>query len=228
MNLNSSQIKEIKRFINSRGFSHIEVEMEILDHVASAVEDKLEKDPKKSIDQAIREVHSGFGVMGFSTMEDEFRKSFSKIFAKEKTTLLYSYLIGSKLPISLLLIGLFYLLGILLIPTLISNGISFKIFFYILGIITGLILIKTGIIGRRKLVKKSFVLSIIAPWSIFAFTIFGQGFGAIAQITFDHYGYFPIGLFSLFSSIIVLYGLLNYHLMKWSFNWTNERYLKYA
>ncbi len=39
MTLNKDQIEQIKNFIHSRGFTHIEVEMEILDHVATAVKD---------------------------------------------------------------------------------------------------------------------------------------------------------------------------------------------
>ena len=49
MKLAQDQITEIKKFIHSRGFTHIEIEMEILDHVASAVEAKMEKNPNKSI-----------------------------------------------------------------------------------------------------------------------------------------------------------------------------------
>jgi hypothetical protein len=43
MSLTVEQITAIKAFINKRGFTTIEVEMEILDHVASAVEAKLEE-----------------------------------------------------------------------------------------------------------------------------------------------------------------------------------------
>lgn len=75
MPLNKHQIEQIKQFIHSRGFTHIEVEMEILDHVASAVENKLEKDPSMSLERAIQEVHAGFGPLGFSTFEDSINKS---------------------------------------------------------------------------------------------------------------------------------------------------------
>ncbi len=71
--LNKEQIAEIKKFIHSRGFNTIEVEMEILDHVASAVTEKLEADPEKTLDKAIKEVHASFEVFGFSTIEDEKR-----------------------------------------------------------------------------------------------------------------------------------------------------------
>ena len=78
MPLTKDQLSEIRDFIYSRGFTHIEVEMEILDHVASAVEAKLEENPDKPPTKAIHEVHSSFGVLGFSVLEDEFRKGFRK------------------------------------------------------------------------------------------------------------------------------------------------------
>ena len=41
MNLNKEQLHQIKEFIAQRGFKDVDVQMEILDHVASSVEDKM-------------------------------------------------------------------------------------------------------------------------------------------------------------------------------------------
>ena len=76
--LNSAQIEQAQAFIRSRGFTHIEVEMEILDHVACAVEQLLAKDPEMPLDEAIQKVHASFGVMGFSVFEDEVKASLGK------------------------------------------------------------------------------------------------------------------------------------------------------
>lgn len=76
--LTKAQIEQVRTFIHSRGFTHIEVEMEILDHVASAVEVLLTKEPNLSLEKAIQKVHMSFGIMGFSVFEDEIKTSLGK------------------------------------------------------------------------------------------------------------------------------------------------------
>lgn len=87
MSLSKEQIDQVKTFINRRGFSTIEVEMEILDHVACIIETELEKNPALDVDKAIQTIHRSFGVMGFSVFEDNlvagFGKKLGRMFRKE-------------------------------------------------------------------------------------------------------------------------------------------------
>lgn len=108
MPLTNAQLSEIKKFIHSRGFTTIEVEMEILDHVASSIEAKLEANPNKSIKKAIHEVHAGFGPLGFSVMEDEFRKSYGKQFGIIQRGLLWAYFSSPKSIVTVLVFLLSY------------------------------------------------------------------------------------------------------------------------
>ncbi|RZJ49811.1 MAG: hypothetical protein EOO44_17625 [Flavobacterium sp.] len=82
MRLTKDQIAEIKSFINKKGIKYIDVQMEILDHVASSVEDKMAD--HLTFDQALRETHTSFGVFGFSSVEDgissALRKKYSGVF----------------------------------------------------------------------------------------------------------------------------------------------------
>lgn len=96
MTLNKEQIDHIRTFINARGFVHVEVEMEILDHVATAVEDLLEKDPEMSLDQAIQKVHRSFGAMGFSAFEDEVQSSLRKKMRRMYLGHLWQHVTSSK------------------------------------------------------------------------------------------------------------------------------------
>ncbi len=94
MSLTKDQLKEIKEFIHSRGFTTIEVEMEILDHVACAVETKLKEQPQLTTSKALAAVHASFGVLGFSVFEDDLQKSLSRkvktVFLKQAATQLTS------------------------------------------------------------------------------------------------------------------------------------------
>jgi len=114
MALSKEQLNEIKEFINSRGFTAIEVEMEILDHVASAVEEKIALNPEMSIDKAIRSVHDSFGIMGFSTIEDaliesvgkKVRSLFKKALISHLTSFLVIKTIGLAVVIFVIILGL--------------------------------------------------------------------------------------------------------------------------
>ena len=63
---------------------------------------KLEADPKKSLEKAIQEVHAGFGVFGFATIEEEKAKYFHTIVKQQLWKELKSYFIGGKIWITLL------------------------------------------------------------------------------------------------------------------------------
>ena len=128
--LNKDQIQEIKKFIHSRGFKHIEVEMEILDHVATAVEEKLVKNPTKTISSAIQEVHASFDPLGFSTFEDGLNKTIGKLLNNEMIKHLKYYTIGEGVMMTIFVFTLSYLTGMNLLPFQ-EEGL-YRMFFYIL------------------------------------------------------------------------------------------------
>jgi hypothetical protein len=70
--LTTSEIQEIYRFVASRGIEQIDIQHEIVDHVASAIEEKRRQHPEQPLDEAIREVHRSFGVLGFSKISDAY------------------------------------------------------------------------------------------------------------------------------------------------------------
>ncbi|WP_113639138.1 hypothetical protein [Nubsella zeaxanthinifaciens] len=68
--LDKTQIDYIKNYILKKGIRYVDVQMEILDHVASAVEEKMGLNESLTLDQALKEVHQSFGIFGFSSLED--------------------------------------------------------------------------------------------------------------------------------------------------------------
>lgn len=68
--LTKEQLKELKKFINSRGFREPLIVMEILDHFACLVEEKMQANPALALSEAMRQAHSSFGVMGFKPIAD--------------------------------------------------------------------------------------------------------------------------------------------------------------
>lgn len=80
MKLSSDQIITLKKLISVKGYEEIDVQYEILDHVACRVEVLMEENPKLTLDHAFRKVHSEFGIFGFSELADSYRESIRKKF----------------------------------------------------------------------------------------------------------------------------------------------------
>lgn len=78
MTLNNQQLDAIKAFITKRGFTQVDLQLELLDHVASRVEEKMEANPTLGFDAALTETHREFGVFGFSGAEDGLRRSLER------------------------------------------------------------------------------------------------------------------------------------------------------
>lgn len=82
--LTREQLRELKRYIHSRGFREPLIVMEILDHFACLVEEKMQVNPKLTLDEAMKQAHSSFGIMGFKALADtaaaERNKRYNKAF----------------------------------------------------------------------------------------------------------------------------------------------------
>lgn len=84
--LSKEQLKELVRFIHSRGFREPVIVLEILDHFACKVEEILAAKPFIHFGQAITEAHKSFGALGFrpivASFEEATEKRYKVIFWK--------------------------------------------------------------------------------------------------------------------------------------------------
>lgn len=78
MKLSPSQIATLKKLISCKGYPEIDLQYEILDHVACKVEVLLEEKPTLTLDDAFRKVHSDFGIFGFSDLAESYTKSIER------------------------------------------------------------------------------------------------------------------------------------------------------
>lgn len=137
--LNTAEIALIDSWIKKRGFTYEDVRLEILDHVACAVEDLMTADEKLSLSEAYQQVHASFGVFGFSTLEDSFVRSTEKRIVKNITKQIRLFFTpkNSMLPISLvlLLVVIQQIFGteyLLFLPLVLSTALlygRFRIYF---------------------------------------------------------------------------------------------------
>lgn len=82
MNLSKIQLEKIRVYLDEIGFKYIDVQMEILDHVASAVEERMTEDPNLSFQDAVNQTRVSFGKAGFNKIERSIVKGLSKKYWK--------------------------------------------------------------------------------------------------------------------------------------------------
>lgn len=106
MKLSKSQIEQLKNLISYKGYAEIDVQYEILDHVACKVETMMEEQPTLPLKDAFQKVHAEFGIFGFSGLEESYKKMIGKrinsYYWQELKSLLTSYRVI--FPIALLVL----------------------------------------------------------------------------------------------------------------------------
>ncbi|AWV99237.1 hypothetical protein [Arcticibacterium luteifluviistationis] len=78
MNLNASQIEQLYKFTERHYVDYYDVQTELVDHLASGIEARLEENPNQVFEQVLDDVFTGFGVMGFGSFVEEKQKEVAK------------------------------------------------------------------------------------------------------------------------------------------------------
>ena len=75
MKLNKQQLEYIRTFVRQQGFTAIDLQIEIIDHVACSIEEKLGENPALTFEEALQQTHAAFGVSGFGELKAAMAKS---------------------------------------------------------------------------------------------------------------------------------------------------------
>jgi hypothetical protein len=70
--LSQEHINALFAFCEKKRVEYYDVQVELVDHLANAIEDKMEKEPQTSFEQALGEVYKQFGIFGFSKIVAEY------------------------------------------------------------------------------------------------------------------------------------------------------------
>jgi hypothetical protein len=109
--LTSIQIQELFAFCKKKGVKHYDLQIELVDHLASAIEQKWEENPELTLAEALPAAYNQFGIYGFS----KFKESREKALRKKYNRLLWHY-IGEfyRLPKIIMTIAISLLLFVLM------------------------------------------------------------------------------------------------------------------
>ena len=108
--LNKEQLKILKKYIHSRGFQQPYVVMELLDHFACMVEERLTEHPELSLEEAMNKAHASLGVLGFRHITDAAEKGYSRAYNKMIKTNILEVLKTPVYVTTLLLAGVLHYL----------------------------------------------------------------------------------------------------------------------
>ena len=66
MPLTDQQIEALFAFTKKKYVHHYDVQVELVDHLATSIEEEMEKDTKISFEDALQRVYARFGIFGFA------------------------------------------------------------------------------------------------------------------------------------------------------------------
>lgn len=90
MDLTNAEIEKLFIFTSRKYVRYIDVQIELVDHLASAIEERKIEDSRLGFDEALQKVYSEFPISGFSNLINEKTKSLNIFWLKK----LKSYFIG--------------------------------------------------------------------------------------------------------------------------------------
>lgn len=105
--LSKEQIAELFAFVEKKGVRYIDVQYELVDHLASAIESELEKDNQMGFKHALQKVYGQFPISGFDTFLREKEQAMFSYWRRKKWNILAQYFSLPKLILTFLIV-IFY------------------------------------------------------------------------------------------------------------------------
>lgn len=102
--LSDKEIQELYAYCERKSINYYDLQIEIVDHMANAIEAKMEANPSLAFKQALEEVHISFGSFGLREIVREKTNAMRKHYRKMRMRLFMSYFTPPKLMFTLLLV----------------------------------------------------------------------------------------------------------------------------
>ena len=109
--ITEAQYESLYAFCRRHYVQYYDVQVELVDHISEAIEEKMKLNPKLSFDQALDTVYAGFGIKGFADIVATREKMVSKQCRKQKWKLFFSYFTVPKVAMTVCLFTVLLLLG---------------------------------------------------------------------------------------------------------------------
>lgn len=168
--LTAEQISSLYRFCARHYVHYYDLQAELVDHLASAIEERMASQPRLSFDEALEEVYKGFGIKGFADVVAERERQLSRSNNRFRRELFFNYFRWPKLAFTLLLATVVYTLGKWFPVATVQwvGGIC------LLAIITGQAVVSSRIRRMARLQHKQLLLTQNISSGVIWSTLFAQ------------------------------------------------------
>ncbi len=157
--LTKNQIQELFAFTKAHRIRYYDLQSEVVDHLASAIESKWADNPTMPFQKALDEVYAGFGIYGFGKLEQEKRDAIHRKIGWKVWTFLKSYLTLPKISLTLLMVLLVnQFLSQLQDPFLVSKVIIYLFMLVLLGVM------QYNKFKAKKLMDKYLEVNAVYTW----------------------------------------------------------------
>lgn len=168
--LTKEQIARLYKFCVQHYVRYYDVQIELVDHLANAIEAKMEADKKLDFETALSSVYAGFGVMGFSKIITEKTEAASRQIWKNNRKYFREYFTIPKIAFTILLFCIFAFLYFQ------ADAHTIKIFIATIFVCFMLLAVVQAVITFRARKKPKKELLCLHDVSVF------QSFGLVAQL----------------------------------------------
>ena len=109
--ITEAQYESLFAFCRKHYVQYYDVQVELVDHLSEAIEEKMKANPKLSFEQALDSVYAGFGIKGFADIVATREKMVSKQCRKQRWKLFFSYFTLPKVAMTICLYAILLFLG---------------------------------------------------------------------------------------------------------------------
>lgn len=112
--ITDAEYESLFAFCRRHYVQYYDVQVELVDHLASAIEARMLENPKLSFEQALDSVYAGFGIKGFADIVATRMQMVSEKCKKQKWKLFFSYFTVPKITMTVCIYAAILLAGKLL------------------------------------------------------------------------------------------------------------------
>ncbi|MBT8221380.1 MAG: hypothetical protein KJP00_16250 [Bacteroidia bacterium] len=108
MELTKQQIQHLFTFVRSKYIRYYDVQLELVDHLASAIEEEMSQESGLTFEQALNRVYSRFPITGFNEFLQEKTKALNKYWRRRFWSYMKQYFTPPKIILTLLFSFFFF------------------------------------------------------------------------------------------------------------------------
>jgi hypothetical protein len=137
--LSESQITKLFAFVEKKFVHWYDLQIEIVDHLASSIETEMQSNPNLTFELALERIYKGFGIFGFAKIVQEKQAQLAKSAKRKWWIQLLSFFKWPRMILFLTLVSAVYTISLLLRSDLLNEAflyiyitLSLSFFIYVI------------------------------------------------------------------------------------------------